>query len=742
MQSTPVALLRLIRCFLVPVLALAATAAFATDEETALKHFRDLAETRNYSLGRPAAPRPTPDGSVVLYLRGGPRDPVLRLYELDVASGRERELITPAQLLGNDEEVLTVEEKARRERSRTLSRGFTKFDLSHDGTRLLVTLSGKLYVVDRASLRVTALPGKGWIDPRFSPDGTAIAAVTAGELHVIELATLTDHTLTHGASDTLTHALAEFVAQEEMDRFEGYWWSPDSQSVAYQETDESGVEVRYIADPLHPEAAPAKFAYPHAGSANAKVRLGVIPRAGGETRWINWDAAQFPYLCRVAWKEAAAPLTLLVQNREQQDERLLAADLATGATHELLRETDAAWLNLDSNAIPAWLKDGRHFLWSTERRGAWQLELRDATGAFVRELTPGASGYRSLVKVDEAARCLYAQASNDPRDTQVWKFPLAGGAGSPLTTAPGSHSVRFSEDNHVMVHSFGLRDGTVGAEVLAADGHRLAQLPSVAEQPPTLPQVEFTRTTGDRAYYAAIVRPRDFQAGKKYPVILSVYAGPHSNVVSASLLGYANDQLVADEGYVLVFLDGRGTPGRGRDWERAIRGNFIDVALHDQIEGLQALGAVYPELDLTRVGVSGWSFGGYFSAMATIRRPDVFRCGVAGAPVVTWENYDTYYTERYLGLPQAAPEAYKISNVTTYADQLARPLLLIHGFTDDNVYFQHTVQLANALFLAGKPYEFMPMLGTHMAAGESSVIRLREQQRLLAFFRTHLQSQP
>ncbi len=710
----------------------------ANEDEITLQHFRDVAETRNYTLGRPVSPRPTPDGAAVLFLRGGPRDPVLRLYELDVATGRERELITPAQLLGSSEETLTAEEKSRRERTRTLDKGFTKFDLSKDGARLLVTLSGQLYLVDRATLKVTALPGKNWIDPRFAPDGTAVAAVTAGELHVIELAMLVDHTLTSGASDTLTHGTAEFVAQEEMDRFEGYWWSPDSQSLAYQETDESGVEIRYIADPLHPETAPAKNAYPHAGSPNAQVRLGVIARTGGTTRWITWDAVQFPYLARVVWKETAAPLTLLVQNRAQQDERLLAIDLATGTTRELLRETDPAWLNLDNSPIPTWLKDGHHFLWSTERRGAWQLELRDVAGALVRELTPVDFGYRSLIKVDENSGLAYVLGSADPRDTQVWKFPLAGGSGSALTSAPGRHQARLADDGHTLVHTYDLRDGSWGAEVLAHDGHRLAQLTSLAEQPATLPRVEFTRTTNERAYYAAIVRPHDFQTGQKYPVILSVYAGPHYNSVTSNLRSFVDEQLLADAGFIVVALDGRGTPGRGRDWERTIRGNFIDVALHDQVEGLQALGAVYPELDLTRVGVSGWSFGGYFSAMATIRRPDIFRCGVVGAPVITWENYDTHYTERYLGLPQEAPEAYRISNVTTYANQLARPLLLIHGFSDDNVYFQHTAQLANALFLAGKPYEFMPMLGTHMASAETPVIRLREQQRQLDFFRTHL----
>jgi dipeptidyl-peptidase-4 len=723
------------------LVTLAALVSFAraADEDANLKYFRDIAETRSYSLGHPVAPKLTPDGRTVVYLRGGSRDPVLRLYEFPLPSGPERELLTPAQVLGTSEEKLSAEEKARRERARITLKGFTRFDLSKDGTQLLVSLSGQLYVVNRASLKVTALPGKDWIDPRFSPDGTAVAAVSAGELHIIDLAAGTSRALTNGATETLSHGTAEFVAQEEMDRSEGYWWAPDSQSLAYQETDESAVEVRHIADPLHPEAAPATFFYPRAGSANAAVRLGVISRVGGATRWVHWDAAAFPYLTRVIWREPGDPLCVSVMDRAQQTSLLLRVDPTTGVTTELLRESDTAWLNLDDKAVlPRWLPGGREFLWTTESRGAWQVELRAADGQLRRALTPLDFIYKGLLKLDAAGGSIYVSGGSDPRESQVWRFPLAGGAGTALTTAPGRHTATFSEDASAFIHSYNLLDGAVGTEVLGAGGTRIATLPSGAEQPPALPNVEFTRTDGDRSFYAALVRPRTFQSGKKYPVILSVYAGPTTTVVSSSIRAYLADQWKADQGYIVVRLDGRGTPFRGRDWERAIRGNLIDVALEDQVTGLQALRRKYPELDLARVGVTGWSFGGYFSAMATIRRPDVFRCGIAGAPVITWENYDTFYTERYLGLPLKDNAAYQVSSVLTYAKQLARPLLLVHGLTDDNVYAQHTLQLADALFMAGKPYEFLPMLGTHMAGSSDPVVQLRENMRMIEFFNREL----
>lgn len=715
-------------------------AAEPSTEDANLKYFQALAETRNYTLGRPVAPKITPDGAHVIFLRAAPRNPTLRLYEFTVATGTERELLSPEKILGDGEETISAEEKARRERMRQSLRGFTSFSITQDATKLLVILSGKLYMVDRASLRFTELPGQGWIDPRFSPDGNFVAAVKDRELHVIDLQTNTATAVTSGATGAITHATAEFVAQEEMSRFQGYWWSPDATQFLYQETDESAVETRYIANALHPEEKPASFAYPRAGTPNAVVRVGLIARSGGPTRWVQWDNKKYPYLARVTWDNPRAPLTLLVQNREQTEQALFAIDLSTGALTELLTETDSAWLNLDANwsgatnevPAPLWLADGSHFLWSTEARGHWQVELRTASGKLVRELTPTTFGYRGLLGLDEANASILVRGSLDAREVHLWSFPLAGGPGTALTSGQGHHTAFLAPQTGKLVHTFDLFDGSYGARVIDTQGHALATLKVTAETPPSLPTTELTRTKSLLPFDAAITRPRNFKPGSRYPVILQVYAGPTSKRVNATIRDYLPDQWMADQGYIVVRLDGRGTPWQGRDWERIIKGNFIDTALADQVTGLQALAAQYPELDLTRVGVSGWSWGGYFSAMAAMRRPDIFRAGVAGAPVITWENYDTHYTERYLGLPDANPDAYRISNVTTYVNELRRPLLLIHGLTDDNVYFQHTLQLADALFMAGKPYELLPMLGTHMVS--DPLVRLRQQQRIMDFF--------
>jgi len=720
------------------VFSLALIVVGAESESADLRYFRELVETRNYSLGQPVSPQITPDGKAVVFLRGGARDPVLRLYEFAIADRSLREILTPEKLLQGADEKLTAEERSRRERERQSLRGFTSFQLSKDASKLLVALSSRLYLVARSDGHVTELPGRNWIDPHFSPDGRAVAAVSGGELHVIELEKMTDTTLTSGASETLTHGTAEFVAQEEMDRHEGFWWSPDSQSIVYQETDNSGVESRFIADPLHPETAPAKNFYPRAGTQNAKVRLGIVARAGGDTRWVEWNREKYPYLARVVWKETAAPLCMVVQNRAQQEELLLAVDPATDATRELLRENDAAWLNLDHKPMPVWLKDGRQFLWTTERGGGWQVELHSADGKLVRAITPSDFQFDELIDVNETDRSIVASGGPDSRERHLYRFSLETKAEPQrLTREPGRHLGVFGENKETFLHRFDLLDGRAGWEVLhSADALQIAALPSVAERPSSLPKVELLRTEGARPMDAAIVRPRDFNKGSRYPVILDVYAGPGHKQVLAQPDRYMIDQWMANRGYIVVAIDGRGTPGHGRDWERAIRGNLIEVALADQIAGLQALAKHEPAMDLKRVGVVGWSFGGYFSAMAAMQKPDVFCCAVVGAPVVTWENYDTHYTERYLGLPSENADGYRKSNVLIYASNLTRPLLLIHGLTDDNVYFQHSVQLSEALFQAGKGFNFLPLLGTHMVS--EPLLRLRRQTRVIDFFSAEL----
>lgn len=700
---------------------------------------RQFATTRRFMAGRPVAARVTPDEKTVLFLRTQPSSPVQTLWAMDVASGQVKELLTPEALLKGGEEHLTVEEKARRERMRVSARGFTSYGLSEDGSKLLVSLSGKLYVVDRASGKSTELKtGEGVIDPRFSPDGQQVAYVRGHDLYRVDLATNQEQRVTTGGTPEKPHGLAEFVAQEEMHRFTGYWWSPDAKWIAYEESDTSGVEKFTVVDVMHPERGGDTFPYPRPGKANAKVRLGVTPVTGGNTVWAQWDAEKYPYLATVVWPKGG-PLTVLVQNRNQTEEQLLAVDPATGKTRELLTEKDAAWVNLEQD-FPVWMEDGSGFLWYTERNGGPEVELRKADGSVARTLVKPDAGFRNLVRYVEKTKTLYFTGDPNPTVSYLWRA-VDGGKPERVktgTTGPALEGGSVSKNGGVAIVNVSTMKQMPHGFVVRTDGKHVGELPSIAAEPSVTTNVEF-RQVGEQRFNAAIIRPRDFKKGTKYPVIVDVYGGPTTTVVHQALPSVLLDQWMADHGFIVVKFDGRGTPLRTAQWERAVKDDFSGVTMEDQVAALQALGKEVPEMDLARVGITGWSFGGYMAALAVLKRPDVFKAAVAGAPVVDWLDYDTHYTERYLGVPQEHPEAYEKSSLLTYAkqDKPMRSLLLIHGTADDNVYFFHTLKLSDALFRAGKEHDLLPLSGlTHMVP--DPLVTERQWERVMNYFQKNL----
>lgn len=710
------------------------------------KFLETYAATYRFSHGQPKAIRLTPDGSAVLFLRSGPRSFVQDLYQLDVATGQERVLLTAQQILSGGEEKLSAEELARRERMRLAARGITSCELSKDGNSILVPLSGKLFVVDRNSAKSRELPTNPAfpIDPHFSPDASMVACVRDGDLYLTDLASNTERRITTKASPTITNALAEFVAQEEMDRFRGYWFSPDGKFIAYQQTDTAGMEEFHIADPVNPGKEADTWPYPRPGKKNADVKLFVVPVAGGTPVQIGWDSAKYPYLANVSWQEGA-PLTILVQNRAQTEQLLYKVNHFSADLTILVHETDPAWLNLRQDC-PKWLKDGSGFLWISESSGDWQLQLRNPDGSLARTLTPKGFGLRSLSHFDQDSRTLYLSASTEPTETHL--FRLALDANTPpqqLSSGQGSHGAVFAEKSRAMIKTATLADGNPTWSVLRADGSPAADIKSVAEQPGFIPNAELLHLGGPRDLRAVVVRPRSFVQGKKLPVLVSVYGGPHSQTVSSVKRSYILQQWLADQGFIVLSIDGRGTPARGRDWEREIKNDVISGPLDDQVEGLRQAAARVPEMDLNHVGIYGWSFGGYFSAMAVMRRPDVFHAGCAGAPVADWLDYDTHYTERYLGVPDVAAgekgsgmDVYTKNSVLTYCKDLSKPLLIIHGTADDNVYFMHSLKMTGSLFRAGKDFNFLPLAGfTHMVP--DPVVTTRLNDRIADFFIQHLQ---
>src|SRR5260221_420621 len=724
--------------------ALSALTAFA-DTSDRDHYLEALAATQNFSLGRPIQAMPTADGKSVIFLRtASSRDRTTGLYRFDIASGQTEELATPEKLQGEQTENLSPEDKMRRERTRTKVTGITSFELSEDGTQIVFTLPNGLFLyrLPTKSLARLQTGGSNVLDPTFSPDGRKVAYVRDSNLFVYDLETNQEHPITTGGTESKTYGTAEFVAQEEMARTKGFWWLPDNKTVVYQVNDNSKVEVWYVGDPSAPQNRPYPSRYPRPGKDNVDVRLAISAPDGNDgsntndagqdgkpepARWIEWDREKYPYLARVS-PSKFGPLTITVETRDQHELALLEVNLKTGATHPLLKEADSNWVNI-GQSVPVWLPS-HQFVWTSERSGAWQLELRHNDGSPDKVIVPPENGLQHFCGVTGSS--LFFLAAKDPSESEVWR---ADPNSTELTKlAGGFHAIGLSEDGaSILADTSRAPDALAKTLVRRTDGSVVGELPSVTEEPPYYPRIEFTGWTAK--FVSCIIRPRNFDPARKYPVMVDVYAGPGSKRVEKIAEPYLIDQWLADQGYVIVGFDGRGTPGRGRNWERAIYQKFGEVPINDQVSALTNLAAQHSELDLNRVGITGWSFGGYMSALAVLRRPDVFKAAVAGAPVTDWLDYDTHYTERYLGLP--GEDVYASSSLIGDAPKLDRPLLLIHGTADDNVYFRHSLKLMDALEKAGRPFRFLPIAGsTHMVLDPS--LRVQIEKRTIEFFNQHL----
>lgn len=694
------------------------------------KLLADAAATYNFRLGIPAPLAVTPDGAV-LFRRTPARGFAADLFELS-PTGAVRTLATAQDLLGASEEKLSAEEKARRERTRTATRGVVDIDVSADGATVFVPIGGMFVLIDRASgTRTTIDPGGPAYDPHLSPDGAHVAFVRDHAVWIIGRS---------GAARALTappegheDGVADFAAQEELGRTRGYWWSPDSTRIAVQRTDNRTIDTLYVADARHNDRAPVPFKYPRAGTANAIVSLGVvaIARSAPASTFdatMTWDAS-VEYLASVDWPENA-PLTAAVLNRDQTTVTVLALD-ASGATRTLHTEHDEAWINVNVG-VPRWLPDGSGFLWMTERLGAWTLELRDREGKLVKQLTEPDRMLHHIAGIVDGA----AIAITTPVQTvqQVWRIPLDGSAPVRLDRDEGVANVTRAKNGVVVIETLLAAGGRTISAVSARGAH---PLPSVAEQPSLVPTTVLETVTLDgRLHNVAITRPRVFDPKRRYPVLLKVYGGPHALTVLAARDSYVMDQWYADAGFIVVRSDNRGTPARGRTWERAILKDLVTVPMADQVGALRAVAARHPELDLERVGITGWSFGGYMAAMGVLLHPEVFKAGVAGAPVTDWALYDTAYTERYMKRPQDNAAGYAHGSALAHAAKLARPLLVIHGITDDNVHFAHALALVEELYVNAKRAEFITLSATHMVPDPK--LSLARERVQIEFFREKL----
>jgi dipeptidyl-peptidase 4 len=694
---------------------------------------RRHARTRGFTLGRPRGFQVGADGARVAFLRSAAGDdPVNRLWVLEVATGAERLVADPAGLLGDGADGLPAEERARRERARERAGGIVAFAADLDLTVASFALAGRLFVADLAG------PGGGRelaagervLDPWVDPGGARVAWVADRALHVAELpgaggpGSPVDRGPRRlvGEDDPEVHwGVAEFLAAEEMDRARGFWWAPDGRRLAVARVDLHPVQRFHLTDPSNPAIEPVHLPYPAAGTGNAEVGLHVVDLEGRRVE-VGWDRAAYPYLAAVRW-DAGGPLTLLVQARDQTATLVLAADPDTGAVTELAAQHDPAWVELVAG-VPAWL-DGRLVL--TADDPACDTRRLTVDG---RPVTP--PGLQVTEVVAATGGAVLVAGSQEPTEVHLWRV-VPGAAPERLTGPGGQHAAAAA--GRVMVVTRADLDHDNTATTVTAPGRPPLPVGSLAHPPGLAPRPRLLRA-GPRQLRCALLLPEDPRPGL-LPVLLDPYGGPHHRQVLAARDRFLVSQWFADQGFAVLVTDGRGTPGRGPAWERAVWRDLAGPVLDDQVDALLAVAADHPELDLHRVAIRGWSFGGYLAALAVLRRPDVFSAAVAGAPVTDWRLYDTHYTERYLGHPAADPDAYRRSSLLADAAKLERPLLLIHGLADDNVVAAHTLRLSGLLLVAGRPHNVLPLSGvTHLAAQEAVAESLLQLQ--LAFLRDAL----
>jgi dipeptidyl-peptidase-4 len=664
-----------------------------TDE---LSFLRKQARTQRFTLGTPREFRVAPDAKKLLFLRSESGvDRRNSLWELDLTSGVETKVVDAVELVPG-EENLPPEERARRERSRESAGGVVGYATDAELRIAAFSLSGKLYTVDLAGKEVTELVDSAVVDPRPNPSGTHVAYVRDRRLRVIELATGQDRVLVEEDGEDIAWGLAEFIAGEELGRARGYWWSPEGTSLLVERSDRAGVPRWTISDPANPQNPVNTVAYPAAGEQNVDVSLAIVHVDGAR---VDVQRGDWEYLVAVHWSAGGPPL-LAVQSRDQRTFEIHSVDPDTGATKLLHAETDPKWVEIVPG-VPAWTTDGR-LVRVSGADGSYRLIV---DGAPVSE--PGLQ-VRSVLDVGDEV--LFSASDEDA--TQIHVYRTGPDGVTRLSTSDGIHVGAGSAEVTVL-SSWSLAHSGPRVSVLRG-GEPVAEVRSYPEDPGIEPQPSWL-TVGERGLRAALLLPSGHEPGAKLPVLLDPYGGPHAQRVIQSRNAFLTSQWLADQGFAVLVADGRGTPGRGPDWEKEVAGALADVTLADQVDALHAVAAEHPELDLERVAIRGWSYGGYLSALAVLRRPDVFHAAVAGAPVTDWSLYDTHYTERYLGKPQEDPAAYERNSLIADARNLRRALLIVHGLADDNVFVAHALRLSSALLAAGRSHTFLPLVGaTHM----------------------------
>ncbi|MGA2712175.1 MAG: alpha/beta fold hydrolase [Bryobacteraceae bacterium] len=611
-----------------------------------------------------------------------------------------------------------------------------------DGKRLLVAAGGDLFVVDINKGRFEPLTqtAEGERDPKLSPDNRYVSFRRGPDLFTIDVDSKVVARLTTNGSDTLLNGQLDWVYPEELDLNTAHWWSPDSRSIAYLQFDISGEPIFPQVSLLNAHGLLEPERYPKAGDPNAEVRLGVVPAAGGETKWMDLGEPRGFLLARVVWSPDSRAIMGERLNRVQNNLYLMLADPATGAAREILHEEDPRWINIQGE--PEFLGKGDRFLWTSERSGFRHLYVYGIDGKLQKQLTSGDWEVTSVAGVDEdRRRVLFTSTEESPTERQLYAVSLDGTNKQRLTKGEGTHSISLAPKAGYYLDKYSSLANPTQQTLYKADGTELREYKAAdrtaSNEFDILPaEIVKVKASDGTLLYARMIKPAGFEAGKKYPAVVMVYGGPGFQSVRNAWQGLSWDQALAHKGFVIWQLDNRGSAGRGHQFESAIWHDMGAHELSDQKEGIQYLiaqGFVDPQ----RIGLYGWSYGGYMTLYTVTHAPGLIKAAIAGAPVTNWRNYDSIYTERYMGLPQDDGEGYKVSAPALSAAGLeGTKLLMIHNVEDDNVHFQNSVQMAEALEKADK--QFYMLVFSQKTHGVSGPEYKQLLDETTTFFEEHL----
>jgi dipeptidyl-peptidase 4 len=608
---------------------------------------------------------------------------------------------------------------------------------------LLVSAGGHLFIVHPGgnSDQITSADDEEE-DPKISPDGASILYRHDFNLYVLQVSDRKVTQLTSDGTPTLMNGKLDWVYPEELDLGTASWWSPDSKFVAYFQFNVSKEFMYPQADLLGERAVAEPERYPQAGTSNAQVKLGVVNATGGHTTWMDLGDTDYTLLARVNWLADSKTLAVQRLTRVQDQLELLFLDRSSGAGRTVLTEKSKTWINVSDDAH--FLTGRNEFLWSSEASGYRHLFLYSYSGERIRQLTSGDWEVRRVVALDEAKREVYFTSGQEsPLEDHLYRVSLDGGLPIRLTQEPGTHSVNADQQGSYYLDTWSSVTNPPRTTLHDAAGKQIAVFRAadrkVIDEYAILP-TEFVKVTAPDGtlLYAKLIKPAEFEPTKKYPVVVFIYGGPHAQSVRDGWSGLSWEQVLAHQGYVIWQLDNRGSSGRGHQFEEPLYRELGRVELADQragVDKLIGLGFADPK----RVGIFGWSYGGFMTLYSLLHAPEVFKAGIAGAPVTDFRNYDTIYTERYLGLPGENKVGYDKSSNVLAADKLQGKLLIIHNFEDDNVLFQNSLQMTNALQKADKQFDFM--LFPQKSHGVGGPVRKTMYEGMTEFFNKNLKGE-